>query len=330
MIGLTVGHAADATLKSGVTVLVPDRPAVAAVHVAGGAPATRETDLLAPGNLVERVDALVLSGGSVYGLAAADSVVDWLAAQGRGYPVAGMRMPIVPAAAIFDLANGGDKSAVAGAAGRGSTVYRDLAARACASLADDRTCGSVGAGTGATTANLKGGFGIAHENVEGGEVLACAVVNAVGRVTLGDGPHFRAAAFEVENEFGGLGFPAAIAPDASAPVVKARPAPGESTIIGAIVTDFALERTEALRLAVAGQDGIAVSVFPAHTLFDGDTVFALATGEMAFPGRPESLVLLGAAAAKAMARAVALAVYSAQPAPGDAKSTWRERHQTGR
>src|SRR5680860_990865 len=120
MIGLKVGHAVDEGLKSGVTVLVPDRPAVAAVSVAGGAPATRETDLLRPGNLVERVDAIVLSGGSVFGLAAADAVVEWLAGQERGFPVAGLRMPIVPAACIFDLANGGDKSAVTGPAGRSS------------------------------------------------------------------------------------------------------------------------------------------------------------------------------------------------------------------
>lgn len=328
MIGLKIGHAADTALKSGVTVLVPDRPAVAAVHVAGGAPATRETDLLRPGNLVERVDALVLSGGSVHGLAAADSVVDWLAATGRGFPVAGMRMPIVPAAAIFDLANGGDKSALT-AAGGGSTVYRDLAEKACASLRHDPACGSIGAGTGATTANLKGGFGIAHADVEGGAVLACAVVNAVGRVTLGDGPHFRAAAFETGAEFGGLGFPTTIPADAAAAQVKTPATPGQSTVIGAVVTDFALERAEALRLAVAGQDGIALSVFPAHTLFDGDTVFALATGERPLPRRPESLVSLAAAAAAAMARAVTLAVYAATPAAGDAKPAWRERHGRG-
>jgi L-aminopeptidase/D-esterase-like protein len=329
MIGLRIGHAADEALKSGVTVLVPDRPAVAAVSVAGGAPATRETDLLRPGNLVERVDAIVLSGGSVFGLAAADAVVDWLAAEERGFPVAGLRMPIVPAACIFDLANGGDKSAVTGPAGRSSEIYRRLGRNACAALGRDFASGSLGAGAGATTANLKGGFGIASTKLLGGEVLACAVVNAVGRVTIGDGPHFRSAAFEIGNEFGGLGFPRTMPHDAADPVAKGTVGPAESTIIGAIVTNFALDRGEALRLAIAGQDGIAVAVFPAHTLFDGDTLFALATGEADLRDRPKSLVALGAAAAGAMARAVALAVHAARPAPGDIKPTWRDRHASG-
>jgi L-aminopeptidase/D-esterase-like protein len=330
MIGLKVGHAVDEDLKSGVTVLVPDRPAVAAVSVAGGAPATRETDLLRPGNLVERVDAIVLSGGSVFGLAAADAVVDWLAGQARGFPVAGLRVPIVPAACIFDLANGGDKSAITGAAGRSGEIYRRLGADACAALGRDFASGSLGAGTGATTANLKGGFGIASAKLLDGEVLACAVVNAVGRVTIGDGPHFRSAAFEVGSEFGSLGFPRIMPDDAADPVAKAAASPAESTIIGTIVTSFALDRAEALRLAIAGQDGIAVGVFPAHTLFDGDTVFALATGETELQDRSRSLVALGAAAAGAMARAVALAVYAARPVPGDIMPTWRERHAKAR
>ena len=209
----------------------------------------------------------------------------------------------------------------------GGDIYRRLGADACAALGRDFASGSLGAGTGATTANLKGGFGIASAKLLGGEVLACAVVNAVGRVTIGDGPHFRSAAFEVGKEFGGLGFPRVMPDDAADPVAKGTVGPAESTIIGAVVTSFSLDRAEALRLAIAGQDGIAVSVYPAHTLFDGDTVFALSTGEVELRDRPRSLVALGAAAAAAMARAVALAVHAARPAPDDTKPAWRSRHR---
>ena len=195
--GLRVGHAADAALKSGVTVFLPDEPAIAAVHVAGGAPASRETDLLRPGNLVERVDAVVFSGGSAFGLSAADGVMAWLAAQGRGFAVGETRVPIVPAASLFDLLNGGDKSAVAPLAA--PSVYRALGIAACEDAGPCRELGSVGAGTGATTADLKGGFGAAVTVLaDGSSLAACVAVNSVGRVTLGTTPHFRAAPFERE------------------------------------------------------------------------------------------------------------------------------------
>jgi len=326
MIGLKVGHAVDEALKSGVTVLVPDRPAVAAVSVAGGAPATRETDLLRLGNLVERVDAIVLSGGSVFGLAAADAVVDWLAGQERGFPVAGLRMPIVPAACIFDLANGGDKSSVTGPAGQASEIYRRLGAAACAALGRDFASGSLGAGAGATTANLKGGFGIASAKLLGGEVLACAVVNAVGRVTIGEGPHFRSAAFEVGAEFGRLGFPSQLPADSGEPATKRPREPGANTTLALVATDCALTRAEAKRLAVAAHDGLALAIYPAHTPFDGDTVFALSTGTRSPADRSAMLASLCATAAATLARAIAVAVHTAEAAPGDKVPTWRERY----
>lgn len=213
--GLRVGHATDGVLKSGATVILPGKPAVAAVHVSGGAPATRETDLLAPGNLVERVDAVVLSGGSAFGLAAADGVMAWLAERGRGFAVGDIRVPIVPVACLFDLANGGDKSGLAPGASR--SVYAELGRAACDAAAGAVAIGSVGAGAGATTSDLKGGFGAAEARLPDGARLAAFVaVNAVGRVTLGASPHFRAAAFEANREFGGLGLPSPLPPDASA------------------------------------------------------------------------------------------------------------------
>jgi L-aminopeptidase/D-esterase-like protein len=325
--GLSVGHASDATLKSGVTVFLPHAPAIAALHVAGAAPATRETDLLEPGNLVERVDAVVLSGGSAFGLAAADGVMSWLAAQERGFAVAGMRVPIVPAACLFDLANGGDKTGLKRTSG--GSLYAGLGQAACAAASELVPVGSVGAGTGATTADLKGGFGAADTVLADGVRLAAFVaVNAVGRVTIGASPQFRAAPFEIAGEFGGLGLPSPLPPDAAQVVTKRPTEPHASTTVAVIVTDGDLTRAEARRLAIAAHDGMALSIFPAHTPFDGDTVFVMATGAVPLSPRPGSLVQLCAAAAATLARAIALAVYSAEPAPGDLVPTWRERYHS--
>ncbi len=323
--GLSVGHATDTAAKTGVTVFLPDEPAVAAVHVAGGAPASRETDLLRPGNTIERVDAIVLSGGSAFGLAAADGVTQWLAARGRGFAVGDIRVPIVPAASLFDLANGGDKSLIAPA--HGQSIYPALAIAACEAAGGTPAVGSVGAGTGATTADLKGGFGMAEAALEdGARVVAFVAVNAVGRVTLGATPHFRAAPFEMDGEFGDVGLPASLPPDAAAVVTKRSVAPQASTTLAVVATDCALTRAEAKRLAIAAHDGIALAIFPAHTPFDGDTVFALSTGARDLSGGPRGLLTLSAAAAATLARAIARAVYAATPAAGDRVPTWRERY----
>ena len=323
--GLRVGHASDAALKSGVTVFLLDEPAIAAVHVAGGAPASRETDLLRPGNLVERVDAVVFSGGSAFGLSAADGVMAWLAAQDRGFAVGDARVPIVPAAALFDLLNGGDKSAVAPLGA--PSIYRSLGITACENAGEFGEVGSVGAGTGATTADLKGGFGAALTRLaEGGSIAACVAVNSVGRVTLGATPHFRAAPFETDREFGGLGLPSPLPEDAGAAVVKQRVEAHANTTLALVATDCALTRAETKRLAIAAHDGMALAIFPAHTPFDGDTVFTLATGARAEPVSRPALAQLCAVAASTLARAIARAVYSATPAPGDLLPTWRERY----
>jgi L-aminopeptidase/D-esterase-like protein len=322
--GLSIGHATDTALKSGVTVFLPDAPAIAAVHVAGGAPASREAAALSPENSVERVDAIVLTGGSAFGLAAADGAMDWLAAHGRGFAVGPVRVPIVAAAALFDLLNGGEKPADL------ATAYRTLARTACEAAGSEVAIGSVGAGTGATTADLKGGFGAAETVLpDGSRVAAFVAVNAVGRVTLGTTPHFRAAPFEREAEFGGLGFPAVLPPDAGAVVTKRPMEPAANTTIALIATDCALSRAEAKRLAITAHDGIALGVFPAHTPFDGDTVFALATGTRAFSGGVQALGPLSAAAPATLARAIARAVFAATPAPNDRFPTWRERYLKG-
>jgi L-aminopeptidase/D-esterase-like protein len=324
--GLRVGHATDASAKTGVTVFLADEPAIAAVRVSGGAPASRETDLLRPGNLVERVDAVVLSGGSAFGLSAADGVMAWLAEHGRGYQVGEARVPIVPGACLFDLLNRGGKPASPAL----GPFYAGLGRAACEAVSDAPAIGSVGAGTGATTADLKGGFGMAATILPGGATVgAFAAVNAIGRVTVGSSPHFRAAAFERDGEFGGLGLPAALPPDAAETVTKRRFEAQASTTLCVVATDCDLTSGEAHRLAVAAHDGIALAVFPAHTPFDGDAVFTLATGRRPLNDRSRGLLALCAAATQVLARAIARAVYAADPAPGDLLPTWRERYGNG-
>ena len=319
--GLSIGHATDAAMKSGVTVFLPDAPAIAAVQVMGGAPASREAAALSPENSVERIDAIVLTGGSAFGLAAADGAMDWLAANGRGFAVGPVRVPISPAAALFDLNNGGEKPADL------ASAYRALGRAACEAAGGDIALGSVGAGTGATTADLKGGFGAAETVLgDGSRVAAFVAVNSVGRVTLGTTPHFRAAPFERDAEFGGLGFPAELPSDAGAVVTKVPREPGANTTLAVIATDCALTRAEAKRLAITAHDGIALAIFPAHTPFDGDTVFALSTGARELAGGMRALGPLCAAAAETLARAIARAVFAATPAESDRFPTWRGRY----
>ncbi|SFU99865.1 L-aminopeptidase/D-esterase [Methylobacterium sp. 174MFSha1.1] len=319
--GIRVGHAEDARALSGTTAIVFDAPTVAAVDIRGGGPGTRETDLLDPERTVAGVDALVLSGGSVFGLDAATGVVARLAETGRGFPVGAARVPIVPAAILFDLLNGGDK-----AWGRFSP-YRDLGyAAAVAASAGPVAMGSVGAGLGARTANLKGGLGSASALVEGtgARVAALVAVNALGRVTVGDGPHFWAGPFEIGDEFGGLGPAPKIPPDAFA--WPAKPMPGANTTIAVVATDARLTKAEARRLAVTAQDGLARAIVPAHTPLDGDLVFAAATGAVPLADPVGDLARLGDAAARVLARAVALGVYHARALPvAGAQEAWRDR-----
>lgn len=320
--GLKVGNAADDRLKSGVTVVVCDQPAVAAVQVLGGAPGTRETDLLEPHNAVEAVDAIVLSGGSAFGLDAASGVQAALREKGIGYLVRDQRIPIVPAAICFDLANGGDK-------GWGRyPPYRELGYAAANRLAEDFPLGTVGAGTGALSCGLKGGLGSASAVLPGGVTVgALAVANPVGSVTVGTSRHFWAAPFELDAEFGGLGLPQPLPADAAKVRLKFRDKPGllENTTIAVIATDAVLTKAEAKRLAIAAHDGLARAIWPAHTPADGDLVFALATGSSGVRLTLDDAIDHYAAAAATMARAIARAVHAATPAPGDLFPVWSSR-----
>lgn len=318
--GLTVGNAQDDKIKSGVTAILCDEPAVAAVQVLGGAPGTRETDLLEPHNMVEAVDAITLAGGSAFGLDAASGVQAWLREQGRGFPLGPHRIPIVPAAILFDLVNGGDKDW-----GRYSP-YRDLGFEAAAAASENFDLGTAGAGTGSSTAAFKGGLGSASDITSAGiTVGALVAVNAVGSVTVGDTPHFWAAPFEKNGEFGGLGLPHPMPENAGALKIKYREMmkSGANTTIAVIATDAVLDKAGAKRLAIAAHDGFSRAIWPAHTPFDGDLVFALATGRTGIKPAPHDLLDLCGIAGATMARAIARGVYEAEASDNDAFPAWK-------
>ena len=302
--GLRVGHAEDHRLLTGTTVLVADRPNTASVHVMGGAPGTRDTDLLDPQNSVPGVDALFLSGGSAFGLDAGGGAMDALRAMGRGFAVGPARVPIVPGAILFDLLVGEPFAA---------PPYARFAREAVERASEDVMLGSVGAGTGATVGAvegpLRGGIGTASAVLPDGTVVGALVaINSVGSPV--HGARLRAAAFERGEEFGGLGVP--VEPEADALPIKRHARTGGNTTIGIVATDARLSKGGCRRLAVAAHDGLARAVWPAHTAMDGDLFFALATNEreVADP------IALGAAATAVTARAIARGVWEARGAPG--------------
>jgi L-aminopeptidase/D-esterase-like protein len=320
--GLTVGHADDADLRSGVSVVLFDTPAVAAVDVRGGGPGARETELLAPDMTVETVDAITLSGGSAFGLDAPGGAMDALRAMGRGFAVGPARVPIVPGAILFDQGNGGNKD------WGPRNPYGEMGWRAARGAGRDGRVGSVGAGLGAQAGRLRGGLGAASTLCPetGATVGALAAVNALGSAVVGEGPWFWAAPFEIGEEFGGLGLPPRFDAAALAPVVAR--SPRESTTIAVVATDAILTPGQARRLAVMAQDGLARALHPAHGPLDGDIVFAAATGRRALADPLAGLARLGALAGMTLARAVARGVHAADTSadlPGMAPA-WRDLH----
>ncbi|MEP3347231.1 MAG: P1 family peptidase [Litoreibacter sp.] len=302
--GLKVGHAQDDSLKSGVTVLTADAPFVASAHIMGGAPGTREIALLDPDKSVEGVDALVLSGGSAFGLDAASGVTTGLRNQGRGFLVGNMRVPIVPSAIIFDLLNGGRKDWV-------DNPYTDMGGAALASASTDFELGSIGAGTGATSATYKGGLGSASLVLEDGVTIAALVVaNPIGSVVTPDGK-FWAAQSEIDAEFGGLGGDPASYGATRLPL-KTDAREAGNTTIAIVATDAKLTKPQCKRMAVAAHDGMARAIVPSHTPMDGDLVFAVSNGDK--QGDP---MAIGHAAATCLARAIARAIYLATPSEND-------------
>jgi L-aminopeptidase/D-esterase-like protein len=322
--GLSVGQAEDAAARTGVTVILPDQAAVCACDVRGGGPGTRETDALAPETLVEAIDAVVLSGGSVYGLAAADGVTAWLGAQGRGYGLVRAPgvppSPVVPAAILYDLANGGDK------AWGLEPPYRGLGQAAAQAAGSTFALGTAGAGFGAMAGTLKGGTGSASIiTADGITVGAIACVNSFGSVVAPGGRAFWAAPYEQGDEFGALGSAGLRAAPEDWGRAKANPGPRQNTTIACVATDVILTPAQAKRVAIMAQDGLARAVRPAHAPFDGDVVFALSTGRipLAEPSA-RTVARIGALAADTLARAIARAVHAATPWSTGDPLCWRD------
>jgi L-aminopeptidase/D-esterase-like protein len=268
---------------------------------------------------VERIDAIVLSGGSAFGLDAAGGVQARLREQGRGYAIRDIRVPIVPCAILFDLLSGGDKN------WRHYPPYRELGHAATVAASQYFGLGSIGAGVGATTFNLKGGIGSASALTGDGIVVgALAAVNAAGRATVGDTPCFWAAPFEQNDEFGGRGWPAPMPDDALTPFTKGHV--GESTVLAVVATDASLSKAQAKRMAVMAQTGLSRAIYPVHTPLDGDVVFAAATGRRALSDPVRALSELGTIAANTLARAIARGVYEATALRfPNAIPSWRDR-----
>ncbi|MEP5008513.1 P1 family peptidase [Roseobacter sp.] len=303
--GLKVGNAQDHSIKSGSTVLVADLPLTCGVSVMGGAPGTRETDLLAPDKTVQQVDALVLSGGSAFGLDAASGIADKLRSQGRGFVAGDQTIPIVPSAILFDMLNGGNKD-------WDVNPYRALGVAALEDASEEFDLGTFGAGAGATMASHKGGLGSASMTLPSGHTVGALVaVNAIGDVSP-DGKHFWAAPWEIDGEFGGFGnIPHAVQ---DLPATKPR---AHNTTIAIVATDAVLTQAQCTRIATAAHDGMARAIVPAHTPRDGDLVFAVSTDAKPLTDTVADTLWLGHAAATCLARAIARGAYHASPEPGD-------------
>lgn len=303
--GLQVGCADDERLRSGVTVLLPEAPAVAAIDIRGGGVATSDCDALALSATVQQVHAIVLSGGSGYGLAAATGVRSFLRDKGIGLEVGGQKVAIAPSAILFDLANGGEKGW-----GR-MPPYEALARSACENVGEVFTLGTSGAGYGATTAQYKGGLGSASARLPGGAIVgALAVVNPFGCVTPAGDPHFWSGYVERDREFGGLGgVRDATEAASSRPPLKS--ASLSNTTLCVVATDITLDKAQAHRFAVMAQAGLARAIRPIHTPFDGDVVFALSTARRPSAGDPSTLAILGEVGATTLERAIARGVYEA-------------------
>ena len=314
--GLYIGNSEDHSIKTGVTVLIGDQPFVAGVSVMGGAPGTRETDLLAPDKMIQEIDALVLSGGSAFGLDAASGVADELAKTGRGYKAGDANIPIVPAAILFDLLNGGNKN-------WSSNPYKNLGKQALLNKSEDFNIGSYGAGTGATTANLKGGLGSASLILDNGITVAAIVaVNSFGAVSNGKREPFYASAFEFDNEFGGIKTGSQYNP--TEVHIKVPSKKLQNTTIAIVATDAKLTKSQATRMATVSHDGMARAIIPSHTPIDGDLIFSASTGDKNLSNPVEDELLIGHGASICLARSIARAIYTATAKAKDIKPTFND------
>jgi L-aminopeptidase/D-esterase-like protein len=319
--GVMVGNSHNEIIKSGVTVFTSDKRFAAAVTVLGGAPGTRETDLLESDKLVEKIDAIVLSGGSAFGLDAATGVVDCLRKENRGYPLKDINIPIVPSAILADLFNGGDDQWE-------ENPYGNLGKLAFNSISNSFEIGTIGAGYGATTSNLKGGLGSASIVLgNGATVGALVAVNPSGSVVTDGSNSFWATPFEIGDEFGGKEFipPKNIFTEYHRGDDAAKDAFSiDNTTIAIVATDLELSKVELKRISVAAHDGMSRAILPSHTPYDGDLIFAASTGRKKIKIEPSDIYNIGNAAAICLSRAIARGVYEAKSENNDLLPTWQD------
>lgn len=304
--GIRVGNAEDTEISTGVTVVLPDEPAVTVFDARGGGTGTRDVEVLGPDSTVQEAHGIVLSGGSAFGLDAAGGVQAWLAERGIGFHVREAVVPIVPQAILFDLLNGGRKD-------WGDTPpYRALARRACETASVDFALGNVGAGHGAVAGGLKGGLGSAsvYDAVTGATVAALAAVNSVGSVLFPESAAFLAWDAERDQEFGGRPPPFDF-PRGRVEMPK-QAQPGENTTLAVVATDAILDKSQARRVAIMAQDGFARAIRPVHSPLDGDVVFMISTGRVPLADPVLGLAHLGTHAADCVARAIARGVFEAE------------------
>ena len=310
--GIRIGNSEDYDIRSGVTVILPDEPVTAAVDVRGGGPGTRETDALDPRCLVDVIHAIVLSGGSAFGLEAASATTDWLSKKGRGFKLGDAVIPLVPSAILFDMLNGGNKD------WGDSQPYRRLAVQALDAASETFDLGNFGAGLGATAGPIKGGLGSASViDDDGLTVGAVVAVNPFGSVTMPESPVFWAWPFEQNTEFGGQGCQGA--PDVIDMNYSFDIPQGTNTTLAVVATDLTLSKAQAGRVAIMAHDGFARAIRPVHTPLDGDTVFVISTGKRPLVDPVADVARAGMLAADAVARAIARGVYEADSI-GDIKS----------
>jgi len=317
--GLFVGNASDLEVRTGVTVIRCEHPMTAAVDVRGGGPGTREIDLLSAENFVQEIDAIVLSGGSVFGLASADGVVNDLSQQAVGLKMidTAPSIPIVPAAVLFDFGGGGNS------AWGESPPYFKLGREALADTSSDFSLGAAGAGTGATCGLVQGGIGSTSIDLGDGVIVgALAAVNSVGSSLMPDGESFYAWEYELAGELGGVSPPPKFDlsdpfPDEARLRLEDRLQTGANTTLAVVATTVNLTVGELKRVAIMAHDGFARAIRPVHAPFDGDVVFSLSNGQIEGPkddnlARALLVARIGSAAADCMARAIARGVFQAQ------------------
>ena len=320
--GLLVGNSEEHILKSGVSILTSSSPMTASYCVMGGAPGTRETDLLEPDKTVHGINAVVLSGGSAFGLDATNGVMEYLRERGEGFAMGPINVPIAPTAIIFDLRNGGNKN-------WDENPYPKLGRKAIENAAENFHLGSSGAGFGATTGQLKGGLGSASTVLSNGTIVgALVVVNAMGNVVDPISGKFWAAPFELENEFGGYGTPVNAIPGSMLQYSKVNSIKeGANSTIGIVATNARITKSEAKRIATSAHDGFSRAILPSHLPYDGDLIFAVSTDEIETAHSNEDFAELCHLSSVTMSRAIARAIYHASSKANDTLNCFQDKYK---